>query len=204
MITKEALHDDEVMDLLLSRRLVVGAPKSEKDLRVQYPEMFEHPEFLRSRMKSADDVLFVWWFACAGSPYFDEADEKKLPKCIRRAYKSESRRAQKTDEYANLGFPEEIKAAIKRMESINVGARVENYVRLLRIRKNCHELLEADVSKMDDEQKDAWTKRAPGLWKLLEETQKAIEKGSFGVSASEDTLLDDDDDRALADFRSNT
>lgn len=195
--------DDEVMDLLVSRRLIVGAPKSEKDLRVQYPEMFEHPEFLRSRLKSADDVLFVWWFACACSPYFDEPDEKKLPKCIHRSYKSESRRAQKADEYANLGFPEEIKAAIKRMESLNVGARMENYVRLLRIRKNCHELLEADVSIMDDEQKDAWTKRAPGLWKLLEETQKAIEKGAFGVSASEDTLLDDDDDRALADFRSN-
>lgn len=204
MIPKEAYEDDEVMTLLLSRRLVVGAPKSEKDLRVQYAEMFEHPEFSRSRLKNSDDVLFVWWYACACSPYFDDADEKRLEKCIKRAYKSEGRREQKRSEYEGGRFTDEIKSAIRRMHSINVGVRVENYARLLRIRKNCHALLDEDVALMNDEQKDAWTKRAKGLWNLLEETQRAIERGAFGVSDAEDTLLGDyeGDDGALRDYRS--
>lgn len=206
MIPKEAYEDDEIMDLLISRRLVAGAPKTEKDLRIQYHEMFDHPEFSRSRLKNSDDVLFVWWYACACSPYFDYPDEKRLERCIARAYKSEGRREQKATEFANGRFPDEIKAAIRRMHSLNTAARIENYARLLRIRKNCHALLDEDVATMNDEQKDAWTKRAKGLWNLLEETQKAIERGAFGVSDAEDTLLDDeaDDGGALRDFRSQS
>ena len=204
MIPKEAYEDNEIMDYLLSHRLVVGAPKNEKDLRVQYAEMFDHPEFSRSRLKNSDDVLFVWWYACACSPYFDDADEKRLDKCIMRAYKSDGRRDQKRNEYNDGKFPDEIKAAIKRMHSLNTGVRIENFARLLRIRKNCHALLDEDVETMTDEQKDAWTKRAKGLWNLLEETQRAIERGSFGVSDAEDTLLeeDGDDGGALRDARS--
>jgi len=201
MFDKDVIVEDEkLIELLLDRRYLVGAPKNEKDLRIQYPELYDYPEFSRSRLRNADDLLFVWWFRCATSPYYDLPDERKLDMCINRAYRSEARRAAKVEAFGTLKFPDEIKAAMKRMESINTGARVENYVRLLNLRSNCHKMLDADVTKMSEEDKDAWTKRAPSLWKMLQDTQRDLERGAYGVVDVEDTAVDEDDG-AVKDFR---
>lgn len=193
-------EEEEILSLMMERRFLVGAPRNEKDLRVQYPEMYDHPEFSRTRLKNADDLLFVWWYRASTSPYYDMPDEKKLERCINRAYRSEARRAAKLEEFRGGRFPDELKAAFKRMESINAEARIENYARLLMVRANCHKMLNADVSTMSEEDKDSWTKRAPALWKMLQDTQRDIERGAYGVADAEDTLADVDDS-ALRDFR---
>lgn len=198
----ELIENEPMMEAAIESRRVVGAPKNEKDLRVQYPEMYEFPEFSRSRLKHGDDVLFVWWFRASTSPYYDLPDERKLEMCINRSYKSEARRSAKLEEFRNLKFPEEMKAAMKRMESINASARIENYAQLLAVRSNCQKMLKVDVAKLTDEEKDAWTKRAPALWKMLQDTQRDIERGAFGVSDINDTTLDEDDG-ALRDFRNS-
>lgn len=201
MIDRETLIENEsVIEQLLSRRMIVGAPKSEKDLRVQYPEMYDFPEFSRTKLKHADDVLFVWWFRASTSPYYDLPDEKKLELCINRAYKSDARRAAKLEDFGNLKFPDEMKAAFKRMESINAAARMENYMMLINIRASCHKMLNVDVSQLSPEDQDAWTKRAPSLWKMLQDTQRDLERGAFGVSDVTDTQVDEDDG-AIRDFR---
>ncbi len=203
MLDRELLiENDELMEMALNKRFVVGAPKNEKDLRVQYPEYADIPEFSRSRLRSADDLLFVWWYRASTSPYYDMPDEKKLAKCVERAYRSESRRAAKLDEFSGGRFPEDIKAAMKRMESMNSQARIENYARLLMVRSNCHKMLNVDVSKMTEEEKDAWTKRAPALWKMLQDTLRDLERGAYGVSDIEDTVIDDDDG-SVRDFRNS-
>jgi hypothetical protein len=61
-------------------------------------------------------------------------------------------------------------------------------------------MLSEDTSTMDSDQKDAWATRAPKLWKLLDETTKTLERGSFGVSLYEETILDEADG-TLRQFR---
>jgi hypothetical protein len=194
--------EDHILDILVNKRFLVGVPKSEKDLRVQYPDMFDYPEFKRDAIRSSDDVLFVWWFRCASSPYYDLPDEKKLEKCIDRAYKSEERRRLKRDEYQNLKFPENMKAAFKRMEAINVAARVENFLYTKQVRDNCKALLGKDVTAMTPDEQDAWAKLAKIVWPMLDETTKVLERGAYGVTEAEDAAIDEDDS-ALRDFRNS-
>ena len=194
------MMEDHILEILVSKRFVVGYPKSEKDLRVQYPDMFDYPEFKRDALRSADDVLFVWWMRCACSPYYDEPDEKKLEKCIRLSYKSEERRKLKADEYASLRFPDNVKAAMRRMEAINVAARIENFLYTKQVRDNCKALLGKDVTKMTHDEQEAWAKLAKIVWPMLDETTKVLERGAYGVTETEDSAINEDD-FALRDFR---
>ena len=175
----------------------IFTPKSAKGLLVQYPELAEYPELKPPALKM-HDLLFVWWMSCECSPYFDQEDSEKLEACIECAYPTEQQRKNKLAEFRN-GFPDNIRTARKRMEAFNKHARVENYLYLQTIRENCKELLKQDPKTMNEDQKDAWAKRAPGLWKLMEETMKTIERGAFGVSEEHSDVLEDDG--VLKDFR---
>jgi hypothetical protein len=193
---------DEIIDLLIDRRYLVGVPKGERDLRLLYPEMFEHKEFQRTSIRNADDVLFIWWYACSSSPIIDMTPEKRLEAAIRRAYRSDAKREMKIEEYAGGKFPDTIKAAITRMEAINVSARVENLLYTLQVRKNCKHLLGQDVSLMNTEEKDAWFKQAKTAWAMMDETKKILERGAYGVSEVEEGDMNEDDG-SLRDFRNN-
>lgn len=177
---------------MLEHRYLIFAPKGIKDLRIYYPELLEFPECKPQAIKH-HDLLFAWWYACQSSPLFDREDSGKLGECIHVAYPNAQQRAAKTAEFADK-IPDNINAAMKRMEVFNVATRVENYVQTKMVRDNCKALLAENVEMMfDDNQKDAWATRAPKLWKLLEETQRTIERGAFGVAAYEDTALDEAD-----------
>ena len=177
---------------------VIFAPKSVKDLRIQYPELSEYPEFKSSAIKH-HDLLFVWWFRCAASPLHDKEDEDKLEECVRRAYPTEQQRHAKLEEFRDR-IPDNLKSAFKRMEVFNLEARVENYVYTRMVRDNCKKMLAEDVEGMSPEDKDAWATRAPKLWKLLDETTTTLERGAYGVSAYEDAILDEADG-SLRQFR---
>ena len=64
------------------------------------------------------------------------------------------------------------------------------------------EMMAKKASEMGPDEMDAWATRTPKLWKLLDETSKAIERGAFGVTAYEETSLKGSDD-ALRRFRQN-
>jgi hypothetical protein len=132
----------------------------------------------------------VWWFRCSASPYYDMEDAEKLENCVRISYPTEQQRESKLKEF-KTGFPDNIKSAFKRMESFNLGARVENYLYTQRVRENCKEMLAVDIATMDLEEQESWSKRAPGIWRLLEETSKTLEKGGFGVVEREQTVVDE-------------
>lgn len=191
----------EVTEQMLQKRYLIFAPKNGKDLRVQYPELSEYPEFKQEQIKS-HDLLFVWWFRCSASPYADMDDKDKLEACIKIAYPTEQQRESKLNEFKQQ-FPDNIKSAFRRMESFNLGARIENYLYTLRVRKNCKTILGMDADMMDAEEQESWSKRAPGIWRLMEETAKALEKGSFGVSEAEDTLVNELDGSVRSFRQSN-
>jgi hypothetical protein len=181
--------NEEIIEKMLERRYLIFAPKNGKDLRVQYPELIEYSEFRPEAIKS-HDLLFVWWFRCAASPYYDREDSEKLETCVRIAYPTEQQRESKLKEF-KAGFPDNVKSAFKRMESFNLAARIENYLYTQRVRDNCKAMLAVDINTMDIEEQESWSKRAPGIWRLLEETSKALEKGGFGVVEHENTIVDE-------------
>ena len=193
--------DQQIVEQLLEKRYLIFAPKNGKDLRVQYPELSDYPEFKQDQIKS-HDLLFVWWFRCSASPFADVEDKDKLESCIKIAYPTEQQREAKIKEFKQQ-FPDNIKAAFRRMESFNLGARVENYLYTLRVRKNCKTMLEVDANMMDLEEQESWGKRAPGIWRLMEETTKALEKGGFGVSDVDDTLVNELDGSVRSFRQSN-
>jgi hypothetical protein len=181
--------NEQIIEQMLERRYLIFAPKNAKDLRVQYPELVEYAEFRPEAIKT-HDLLFVWWFRCSASPYYDMEDAEKLEHCVRVAYPTEQQRESKLKEF-KAQFPDNIKSAFKRMESFNLGARVENYLYTQRVRDNCKAMLAVDINTMDIEEQESWSKRAPAIWRLLEETSKTLEKGGFGVVESDNTIVDE-------------
>jgi hypothetical protein len=196
--------EHELLKELASKRYLLLVPKNAKDLRVQYPFLKEYPE-LSSGIKS-NDLLFVWWFSCVCSPYYDEPEEKKLAKCIDAAYSSQAQREAKTEEFLPSGsgapkFPESIRMAIRRMESLNLSARMDMMITTRNVVENCKKVLNADTSVMNSDDLDAWTARAPKLWALMENAMKAIERGAYGMTEETTTVDTTIDDGALRDYR---
>jgi len=192
LITTERLAQLQLWEQMVERRYLIFAPdKSGRDLRAQYPELFDYPEF-KSHVIKPYDVLFVWWYACASSPIFDRPDAERLEEAAYMAYPSDQMRGSKIGEFRTK-MPENIIAAINRMRSFNKAARIETCVQTKIVRENCTAMLAADVRNMNSDEKEAWAKRAPGLYKLMEETTRSIERGAFGVTVQEDTNLDEAD-----------
>lgn len=181
----------ELTQELLDKTYLIFAPRNTKDLRIQYKELYDYPEFKPEVIKT-HDLLFVWWMRNATSPYYELEDNEKLPLCIRAAYQTEQQREAKTKEFAG-GFPESIRRAFKRMESFNLFVRVQNMLTTKMVRENCIKMLKADTDNMDPSEQESYAKRAPGLWKLLQETASSVEVGGFGVVEREDTIVEDID-----------
>ena len=191
-MTEDRLAIRQLWERMLERRYLIFAPdKTGRDLRSQYPELTEYPEF-KSHILKPYDMLFVWWYACACSPIYDKDDRARLEEAVHMAYPNDQMRSSKLTEY-QAKLPDSISAAIKRMQSFNTSARVENYVQTKMVREGCTAMLSVNVDAMRSEEKEAWAKRAPGLWKLMEETTRTIERGAFGVTTYEETNLDEAD-----------
>jgi hypothetical protein len=187
----ELAHNKELIYETLDNVWMIFAPRNSKDLRVQYKELSEYSEFKPELIKT-HDLLFVWWFRCASSPYHDMDDSEKLELCIHAAYQTEQQRESKRKEFAN-GFPDNMRKAFRRMESFNLTARVQNMLTTRVVRENCIKMLKADTDNMDPSEQESYAKRAPGLWKLLQETASSVEAGGFGVIEREDTIVSDVD-----------
>ena len=189
--------------ILVEKGFYVFAPKahSRKDLRAQYPELFDYPEFGKDRLKNGD-ALFAWFMRCRLSPFFDVADEKKLEHCVKVSYETIAQQEAKIAEFANLRFPDNIKAAMARMESFNTSARIQLYVYTKVLMESCKSILSKDTSKMNDAEKDAWFGQAKQAWKQLQDCTAAIEKNiGGGIDASDVDELSTQG--AVAHFRQN-
>ena len=107
---------DENMQLLF-------APKSRRGLRVDYPELAEYEEFKNIRAK---ELLFVWYYACKSSPFFNLDIRKRdlIQKCVDVCdllFDDEARK----EKFLSGNFPEKIQSANKQMEIFEPAARIE-------------------------------------------------------------------------------
>ena len=101
-------------------------PDSSRRILLDYPELAKNKSFKRL---SPEDVMFVWYFACEASPFFDiKSDRKKVQHAIDNAY---SRKGggylipkNSVEDYLSGKFPEKIKNAIFEMTKFRVGPRV--------------------------------------------------------------------------------
>lgn len=99
------------------------APLSGRGLKVDYPELSEYEELAVLRM---NELLFVWYYACKTSPYFndDKSSEREIvEKCLEASKLRFDDPAQK-ERYLSLNFPEKIQAAITVMNSFEPSVRI--------------------------------------------------------------------------------
>lgn len=99
------------------------APKSDRGLRVDYPELSRYDEL---KGLGRRELLFVWYYACKSSPYFnmDVKDPRLVvEKCLEASgliFQDETKKAK----FLARDFPEKISAAIKVMSSFEPSVRI--------------------------------------------------------------------------------
>jgi len=183
----KSLHQDMLMDLV-QKDYVLFAPKSSRGLKFDYPELADKdksPEFVGVR---DTDMLFVWAWACASSPFVAiEPRAKKMELCCRYAYPVDQWE-RKTRDF-DLHFPDDISRAIERMGKYNFAARVEEYVAIRIARENYKHILAQDVSKAAGWQQKEWAELSIIAEKGMREQRNRIEGIGLGVEESANTLV---------------
>lgn len=95
-------------------------PKTGRDLRIQYPELRSIPEF--ARLKSAKEMLFVWYWSNPTSPIdIDLPYKQRLDLCFENSGWKPSEEIVRAF-YENV-WPESTKTACSRMEKFETEMR---------------------------------------------------------------------------------
>jgi len=92
-------------------------PKSKRGLLADYPELKKHEEFTALSNKQ---MIFVWCFACKGSPLFHKPmPEDKLIKEAVKAAKLKFNDPKDEQNFLSGNFPHKVRAAIEVMKAFN-------------------------------------------------------------------------------------
>lgn len=166
---------------------VVFAPRNELDLRKQYPELSGFPELSHAKITSGD-MLFLWYFRCACSPFFSMADRDKLDICIVLAYKGEAIREKRRLEWKDLKFDAAMKSAMERMASINTSVRIKRFQASKILIDNAMVTIAEPLPKNPDERAAYWA-NATKAQTALANVSAELEAGSYGVEEVENTVL---------------
>lgn len=176
----------DIVARMLTRDMVLYAPKSAKALKMEYPDLADYEEF---KPLNDHEMLFVWAWACETSPYKPYPDTHKLDPCIDFAYPTEAMRKIKRADYDRAKFPSHIHTAIAKMSAFNLTARIEELAFLLRLRENCKQTIAQDVSLMDEKAEERYWKNVSNARKEMIETRHVVEKGALGLSEEEETFV---------------
>lgn len=181
--------DAEVLEEMVAKDYVVFAPKSGRDLRKDYKELWDYPELASL---SESEVLFVWWYSCACSPYAHLPEEKRFPMSVDQSYKG-AQRQEKKERWAPTGgapsLPTEIKAACKVMEGFNPGMRIQMAVDNLYLLRECQQHIRQEERSSDQKDREDYLKTAKLARAIQAEILKDIEKGNHGVEEVKNTSL---------------
>ncbi|TXH54133.1 MAG: hypothetical protein E6Q97_11590 [Desulfurellales bacterium] len=181
---------EEIIIEMASKRMTIFAPRSGKDLKREYPELDDYPEF---RGLSGEELLFVWAWACPTSPFIDIVEEKRCTPCIDFAFKRPHQNEARKQAYgASTGaapsFPDEIKNAIKRMERFNPGLRIQMAVDNMHLLSQCQRAIRRDISGASPEEMEEYMKTAKIARQLMSDIHKDIERGNMGADELENTM----------------
>jgi len=191
------INVDKSLDVrreMVLKDYVMFAPKGERDLRRDYPELWDYPAL--AKLANPSEILFVWWYACRSSPIIDMPDEKRFSLAVEKSFKG-SRIDEVKGKYAPGGqapaLPEEWKAAIKVMNSFNPGMRIEMAVNNEFLFKQCSKHIQQE--RMGDHQdREDYLKTSALARKTQEEILRSIEKGNHGVDERKNTTLENLED----------
>lgn len=190
---------DDMLEDQIAKGYLIFVPRNGREMTRDYPELKGIPEFKKI---TSTELVFVWFFRCTMSPYYDIPDEKKVEKCIEHAFPTKQQRDAKREEYTSLRFSDGMKAAFKRMEAFNGAARIEDYLYIRQVRQNCKAIMGKDVTRMSQEEEFNYTKSLPSAMKAMLETTKILEGGGFGVVEIEEGI--NETEGWLTQLRRNT
>lgn len=207
---KIQLHEDEVIrsGVKTINDFSLFAPKSERDIRNDYPELREVEEF---KKLSKSDMLFIWYYACEASPLAATKSDQKRAQVsidyIRRI--NPNLITGKFEKYAILEFDYQMEAAINRMMKYRMGIRVRakkmidsilsNYEKIACVDINGAEFLDKEGSKDFTKIKayvDSSKTMSTNLPGLIEQAERGFSVTEDEYQGSEDmgdgdTLMDD-------------
>ena len=177
----------EVMLALVEKDYVLFAPKSDRGLKNDYPELEKAEEF---KGISKNDMKFVWAWACQSSPFHSiEQREMKLGMCVDYAYPKEQRE-RKFNEWEKR-FDSNINRAIEKMGRYSLAARVMEYVATKIARDNYTSILMQDIKSAGPDEKEAWLKQSIIAQKGLSEQRSRVEGYDLGISEKDETQMAD-------------
>lgn len=179
---------DEILEQMHKKEFVLFVPTTRRGLKHDYPELGDvnrSPEF---HGIGKDDMLFIWAWACASSPFVDlEDQEKKLKLCCRYAYPVEKER-QRLRDFA-VRFPEDVALGIVKMGRYNKTARIEEYLALRTARNNYKMVLAQDITSAGPKERKEWLEQSLIAQKGLEGQRERMEGGALGVREAKETLI---------------
>jgi len=117
-------------------------PKSRRKLIDDYPELGKIDAF---RKLNRSEMLFVWYYACQASPYYDQDDFGRIiDLCLKKSFgKGMGRKSR--ERFISGNFPEKITAAIEVMRRFEPGPRIRAKKLVEKILENFEKLINIDV-----------------------------------------------------------
>lgn len=176
---------EEILIDLANKGYVVYAPKSIKPIKRDYKELDDVEEF---KALTSPELVFVWWFACQVSPIIELSEEKRVMVAVERAFKVKGQMEARKLEYKNLGFPDHIKAAIKRMDRFDPGGRIRALHDDLHLLKQCESVIRRDITAASMEEAAEWFKVVKAAREMRDSILRKIERGADGVEESSNVL----------------
>jgi len=189
---------DDLRTEMVRKDYVVFAPKGERDLRRDYPELWEYPAL--TKLANPSEILFVWWYSCRSSPVIDFPDEKRFRLAVEKSFKG-ARAEEVKARYAPSGqaplLPEEWKAAVKIMNGFNPFMRIGMAVDNLYLLEQCQRQIRQEQNGTQSD-REGYLKTAALARKLQADILKDIEKGNHGVDERKNTTLENLEDISSA------
>lgn len=184
---------------------------TEKEMRVEYPELAKIEEFRGLKTK---ELKFVWYYANRTSPLYlpTKGERGRILACIKYGFNVDVTR-EITDElskYLSGNFPEKIKNAIERMERFNPSARLRAKMAVEKIFDNLEASLILDEETKEEMSKDLEMKKkyielsvkvAENISSVVEQMEQGFgvkgyggyEKGDKGPSLMDTLHMEDDE-----------
>jgi len=169
-------------------------PKSKRGLLADYPELKKHEQFLNL---SNRQMIFVWCFACKGSPLFHRSlPEPELIKEAVKASKLTFKDPKDEQNFLSGNFPHKVRAAIEVMKTFNPVVRFRAKKVLERAIKNIERIISVDIDEsgnsdqfFDKDGKPDWAKKKAYIdstVKANSELPKMIAQAERGYGITDD------------------
>lgn len=185
-------------------------PITDKDLKRQYPELGNQPEFLGI---TSAELKFVWGYSNRSSPFVldENLDDVARVKAVYEYAFSKLPDENRKKEYYSFNFPDKIKTAMDKMQTYHPTIRARSKNIIQKILENYEKMVDVDLDDFVETMVDAetgqilkkinWTGRnnyvtsaakisdtLPQLIKQVEEGFGIIEDNADGVAGAKKAI----------------